>query len=173
MKKGLIALSDLNGMDQKSFTDAVGFAFELSPWIAEQTWNARPFATIECLHAGMRDVVDRASDEQRLTLLRMHPDLAGRAAIAGDLTDESKREQSSAGLSHLTPDEYDAFIARNDAYRARFGIPFIICAREHNRTSILAAFDRRLQNDFADEVQTAIGEVFKISRLRLEDAVTE
>ena len=173
MSESLLSLADLSSMDRQTFTAAVGFAFEHSPWITEQAWTARPFASIGALHAAMLDVVNHATDEQRLTLMRMHPDLAGRAAIAGELTAESTREQSSAGLDRLTPEEYAAFIERNEAYTTRFGIPFIICAREHTKAGILAAFDVRLKNELADEIATAMDEVAKISLLRLEDAVTQ
>ncbi len=168
-----LSLTDLNGMDQQAFVAAIGFVFEHSPWIAEKAWTARPFAGISALHAAMCSVAQDAMIEQRLKLLRNHPDLAGRAAIAGELTVESTREHASAGLGQLTASEYAAFTERNEAYKSRFGMPFIICVREHTKSSILAAFDERLKNEFVDEISTAINEVVKISRLRLNDVLTE
>ena len=109
--------------------------------------------------------------ERKLALIRAHPDLAGRAAIAGELTAASTREQASAGLDRLSPEEYRRFHALNDAYRARFGFPFIIAVRENTRESILQSFEARLGNERDAEVRTALEEIGKIVRLRLADAV--
>jgi OHCU decarboxylase len=110
-----------------------------------------------------------APPEQRLALIRAHPDLAGRAAVAGELTAHSAAEQSSAGLDRLTPDEYERFTRANAAYRERFGFPFVICVREHTKESILAGADARLQRAPEDEERTALEEIAKIARLRLEE----
>jgi OHCU decarboxylase len=166
-----LSIEALNAMDQAHFADALGFAFEKSPWIAAEAWAARPFADRAALHRAMATVVERASQEQQIALIRAHPDLAGKAAIARELTAESTREQASAGLDQLTPAEFARFTALNDAYRAQFGFPFVICVREHTRSSILNAFETRLHHDAAAEVTTALGEIFKIADLRLRDAV--
>jgi 2-oxo-4-hydroxy-4-carboxy-5-ureidoimidazoline decarboxylase len=119
--------------------------------------------------------VAEAPLERQLALIRAHPDLAAPrghpAAIAGELTAASSREQASAGLDRLTPEEYRRFHALNDAYRARFGFPFIIAVRENTKESILRSFEARLANDRDAEVATALGEIGKIVRLRLADAV--
>jgi OHCU decarboxylase len=115
--------------------------------------------------------VKRSSPEEQLDLIRAHPDLAGKAAIAGDLTDDSRREQSSAGLDNLTPEQFATFTRLNAAYRARFGFPFIVCVREHTRDSILASFETRLGNDAEQERARALEEIGKIAHLRLFDAV--
>jgi OHCU decarboxylase len=112
-----------------------------------------------------------APTEQQVALIRAHPDLAGKAAIAGDLTPESTREQASAGLDRLTPDEYARFNHLNAAYRDAFDFPFVICAREHTKHSILASFEARLQNDRPSEIATALDEIAKIARLRLNDVL--
>ena len=112
-----------------------------------------------------------APRERKLALIRAHPDLAGKAAIEGSLTDSSTREQASAGLDRLTPDEYEAFTRTNTAYRERFGFPFVVCAREHTKESILRVASERLANTEDEEIRVALEEIAKIARLRLEDAL--
>ena len=109
--------------------------------------------------------------EQRIALLQAHPDLVGRAALAGTLTQESTREQASAGLDALSPTEIATFTQLNASYQSRFGFPFVICVRENKKASILAGFTERLQHARQHEVETALGEVAKICRLRLRDLV--
>ena len=155
--------------DRDAFVARNGALFEHSPWVAEAAWEAGPFDSEEALHAAMVTAVERAPRERRLALIRAHPDLAGRAAIAGELTPDSTREQASAGLDRLTPEEYAAFTKANAAYRERFGFPFVICAREHTKESILAAAEDRLTHDGDEEERVALGEIAKIARLRLGD----
>jgi 2-oxo-4-hydroxy-4-carboxy-5-ureidoimidazoline decarboxylase len=109
-----------------------------------------------------------APRERQLALIRAHPDLAGRAAIEGSLTESSQREQASAGLDRLTPDEYASFTRLNTAYRERFGFPFVVCVREHTKESILRVAAERLEHTRDEEVRVALEEVAKIARLRLE-----
>ena len=158
-----------DALDRDAFVARYGPLFEHSPWVAEDAYDRRPFrdreALLEALTAAMYD----APRERRLDLVRAHPDLAGRAAIEGSLTPDSRREQSSAGLDRLSPGQYDAFTRTNAAYRERFGFPFVICVREHDRESILAAAEARLRNDPDSELRTALGEIAKIARLRLAD----
>jgi 2-oxo-4-hydroxy-4-carboxy-5-ureidoimidazoline decarboxylase len=106
-----------------------------------------------------------------MALIRAHPDLAGRAAIADELTPESTREQASAGLDSLTPEEYEAFTRLNAGYREKFGFPMIVCVREHTKESILAQAETRMEHSRGEEVEVALKEVAKIARLRLEDLV--
>jgi 2-oxo-4-hydroxy-4-carboxy-5-ureidoimidazoline decarboxylase len=120
----------------------------------------------------MTAAVTAAAPAEQLALIRAHPELAGKAAIAKSLTAASQGEQASAGLDQLTEAEYQRFHALNDAYRARFGFPFIICVRLHDKTSILAAMHRRLAAEPADEVAEALAQIGLISRLRLDDAVS-
>jgi len=110
-----------------------------------------------------------APTERKLALIRAHPDLAGRAAIEGTLTRSSENEQASAGLDRLTPDEYEAFTRLNAAYRERFGFPFVVCAREHTKESILRVAAERLAHTRDEEVRVALEEIAKIARLRLGD----
>jgi 2-oxo-4-hydroxy-4-carboxy-5-ureidoimidazoline decarboxylase len=144
-----------------------GGVFEASPWVAERAWASRPFGSLDALHAAMVDVVERAPSEVRMGLIRAHPDLATRAA----LTPESEREQASAGLDSLTEEQFERIGWLTAAYRAHFGFPFIVCAREHTPDSIIAAAERRMESDPDTEVQTALTEIFKIARLRLADLV--
>jgi 2-oxo-4-hydroxy-4-carboxy-5-ureidoimidazoline decarboxylase len=161
-------LESLNRLDRPTFASALGATFEHSPWVAEEAWSARPFTTVEALHAAMVAAVRRAGRETQLALLRAHPDLAGKAARAGTLTRASTAEQASAGLDRLTDDEYERFSRLNAAYRTRFGFPFIIAVRRHDKASILAAFEARLANSLDEEIERALAEVFDITRLRLD-----
>jgi 2-oxo-4-hydroxy-4-carboxy-5-ureidoimidazoline decarboxylase len=155
--------------DRDAFVARYGGLFEHSPWVAEAAWEDGPFDGDEAALAAMVAAVERAPRERQLALIRAHPDLAGRAAIAGELTADSAREQAAAGLDRLTPDEYEAFTRTNAAYRERHGFPFVICAREHDKTSILAAAAERRDHDTETEVGVALGEIAKIARLRMED----
>jgi 2-oxo-4-hydroxy-4-carboxy-5-ureidoimidazoline decarboxylase len=166
-----LTLEAINAFDHDAFVGALGFLFEGSPWIAAETWAARPFASIDALHQALCATMRGAPIERQVALIRAHPDLAGKAAIAGDLTPESTREQSSAGLNRLSPEEFATFRRLNTAYRDTFGLPFVICAREHTKASILASFEARLAHARDQEVATALDEIAKIARLRLLDAI--
>lgn len=164
----VLTLQALNHMDRDAFTRAVGGIFEHSPWVAERAWPARPFANAAALHDAMVAVVQSASADEQIELLRAHPDLAGKAARAGTMTASSVAEQASAGLDRLSADEYDRFTRLNAAYREKFRFPFIIAVRRHDKTSILAAFESRLRHARDAELSAALAEVFDIARMRLE-----
>ena len=166
-------LADINAMDRAAFVAALGAVFEHSPWIAEEAWPARPFAEIAALHAAMAAVVDRAGPDAQIALIRAHPDLAGRAARAGTLGAHSTAEQASAGLDRLSDAEFQRFHRLNDAYRARFGFPFIVAVRDHTKASILEAFERRLAHDAADERREALANIKRIAALRLAALISE
>lgn len=168
-----LTLEQINRLSRDTFVERLGFVFEHSPWVAAAAWDARPFASRAALHAAMCNAMWSATPEQQLALICAHPDLAGKAAIANELTDESTREQASAGLNRLTPAEFARFTALNNAYRMRFDFPFIICVREHTKASILASFEQRIAHTRDAELHTALGEIAKIAGLRLADAVTE
>ena len=142
--------------------------FEHSPWV-EARADARPSSGDR--HADLMAVVHDATPEEQLALIRAHPELAGKAAIDGSLTEASAAEQASAGLDRLTPAEFDRFHALNAAYSKKFGFPFIICVRLTDKAGILAAMTRRLANDCDTEIATALDEIGKIVRLRLETEV--
>src|ERR1700694_4647177 len=165
------ALSELNACSKADFVGALANIFEYSPWIAEQTASARPFAGVNQLFAAMKAAVDRAVPELRLALIKAHPDLANKTQRAAGLTAESNAEQNSAGLDRLSDAEYAAFERFNNAYRAKFGFPYIVCVRRHTKDSILRDFERRLPNDAKTEMQTSIEETFRIAALRLDQQV--
>ncbi len=166
------SLDDLNRASVAEFAAAVGDAFELAPWVAEAAAAKRPFATVTALHDAMMGAVRAAPRTQQLAFVCGHPDLAGKAARAGDVTDESRREQASVGLDTLSEEEFARFHRLNDAYRAKFGFPFIVCVRRHTRDSILAQFERRLRHDMGTEFASALQEISFITRLRLAAKVT-
>jgi OHCU decarboxylase len=168
-----MTLQTLNTLDQDAFVAAIGHVFERSPWIAADAWLRLPFASVDQLHQALMAVVWNAAPEEQLALIEAHPDLAGKAAIAGELTADSRREQASAGLDRLTPEQYATFTRLNAAYRERFGFPFIVCVREHTSASILAAFELRLAHERRPEIAIALTEIGKIARLRLQDAIAE
>ena len=166
-----IALESLNTINAVEFTAVLGASYEHAPWVAELAAARRPFASLAALHAAMAGAVRDAGAERQLALIKAHPDLAGKAARAGHLTAESTAEQGSAGLDRLTEAEYAAFHRLNDAYRGKFGIPFIVCVRRHTLGSILRQFERRLGNDAATERIAALEEIFRIAALRLDAQV--
>jgi 2-oxo-4-hydroxy-4-carboxy-5-ureidoimidazoline decarboxylase len=161
----------LNAASEDDFIAALGDTFEHSPWVAKAASSARPFATLAALHETMTKAVRAAPADARLKLIRAHPDLAGKAARAGTLTAESTSEQASVGLDRLTDVEYARFHKLNDAYKTKFGIPFIVCVRRHSKDSILAQFERRLTHGEADEAGSALDEIFRIAALRLDQKV--
>ena len=167
-----VSLADLNRASPADFSAAIGDAFELAPWVAEAASAKRPFSTVTDLHAAMMGAVRAQSRDKQLAFLRQHPDLAGKAARAGTITEESKREQASVGLDTLSEEEFARFHRLNDAYKAKFGFPFIVCVRRHTRDSILEQFERRLANDIEAEFAAALLEVFYITRLRIAAKVT-
>jgi 2-oxo-4-hydroxy-4-carboxy-5-ureidoimidazoline decarboxylase len=165
------AISGLNKLEREGFVQKIGPVFEYSPWIAEMTWQKRPFGNLENLHHALCETVKDAGEEKQLALIRAHPDLVGRAALAGTLTRESTGEQASAGLNKLSPEEIDLFQKQNVAYKNKFGFPFVICARMNKKETILAGFERRLKNSRNAEIKTALEEIFKIVELRLQDLI--
>jgi len=168
---GTLSLAEINAFHEGAFVAALGFAFEHSPWVIERVHASRPFADIEALHRATLGVLEAASPDERLALIRAHPELAGKAAIARTLTAASLGEQAGAGLDRLTPEEFARFHELNAAYGARFGFPFIICARLNDKISILAAMERRLGHTADAETAEAIAQIGLIGRFRLSDAL--
>jgi len=167
----MMRLIELNSLSRDEFVRVVGPVFEHSPWIAELTWPNRPFASVEELHRALCRSVANADEEKQLALIRAHPDLVGRAALAGTLTSESAGEQASAGLNQLTAEEIALFQRNNAAYKAKFGFPFVICARMNKREAVIAGFEQRLKNSRFQEIKTALEEIGKIAYLRLKDII--
>jgi len=163
-----MTIDEVNAMSPGEFRSAFGHLYEHSPWVVEEAAGERPLADFHAMLAALNAVVDTASEGKQLALLRAHPELAGKAAIDRTLTGASTEEQASAGLDRMTPEEYETFHARNAAYRKRFDFPFIICVRLTNKPGILSAMESRLRNSREQEFRTALDEVSKIVRLRLE-----
>jgi OHCU decarboxylase len=160
-----------DGLKETEFMAQFGGIYEHSPWVAATIWSeglGLGDRHLSRFAARMQAIVDAAGTARQLALLRAHPELAGKLAIAGGLTAESSSEQAGAGLDSCTPDEFASFSDLNDRYGARFGHPFIIAVRGLDRAAILAAFAARIDNDPTTEFATALAEVHKIARLRLE-----
>ena len=169
-----LSLQLLNSMNQTGFTTALGFAFELSPWVVERAWNERPFASLEALHGAMMVVLDAAPLEDKLALIRAHPELAGKAMVAKALTAESTNEQGRAGLTDCTPEEFAHIQHLNTAYNAKFGWPFILAVRGPRgsgltRHEIIATFERRLAGRPAFERDECLRNIHRIAEIRLAD----
>lgn len=166
-----VTLAELNTLDPRAFVARLGHVFEHAPWVTERAAARRPFASRDDLHQAMLAAIDEANEAERLALLRGHPDLAGRAAMAGDLTDDSRKEQAGAGLDRLSREEYERFHALNSAYTTKFGFPFILAVKGKTKDDILAAYAARVGNDRATELRTALEQVGRIGGFRLADAV--
>ena len=161
-------------MNKENFVACFGSVYELSPWIAEKVWDRSldPAMdawqdTAEGLHLEFREVVDRGSNRDKLALLCAHPDLAGKLAIAGELTKSSTSEQANADLGKCTPEEFDAFQTLNAQYKEKFSFPFILAVRDYHRLEILEIFRERIENDVETEFATALEQVHRIAELRL------
>jgi len=167
-----VSLNTLNAADRSTFLAAIGEVMELAPWVADEAYAKRPFGSLAALYQTMTDAVRNAGDARQRALILGHPDLAGKAAREGKLTVDSTAEQAAAGLDRLSDEEFAAFHRLNDAYRTKFGMPFIVCVRRHGKESILREFEKRLKNDAAAEQKTALTEIFRIAALRLDQRVT-
>ena len=163
--------SELAVLDRGRFVALLGSVFEHAPWAAEQAFDAGPFRDVVALHGAMVEAMRRAPRARQLALIRAHPDLAGRAAIAGELTAASSAEQASAGLDRCTPAEFARFRALNDKYKQKFGFPFILAVKGRARQEILAAFEQRLNNSAEAELEEALAQIARIARLRLDDLI--
>jgi len=168
----MIAVAELNAATSGKFVAALDGIFEHTPWIAERTAARRPFASRLDLLDAMRAVVDAATEDEQLELIRAHPQLAGRAAIHDELTAASTREQQGAGLNACSPNEFARLQELNGAYNAKFGFPFILAVRGHDRASIIAAFEARLCNDADAERRTALEQIARIAEFRLAATVS-
>src|SRR4051812_43918091 len=170
----VITLAEINASDARAFVAAVGDVFEHAPWVAERAHTARPFASVAALHNAMMQALRDAPREQQLAFLRGHPELAGRVARAGAMTADSSAEQGGLGLDRLSDTDFTRFERANTAYAKKFGFPFIVCVRRHKSAeSILAAFEQRVGNDPETEFAAALAEIGHITRLRLEDRISD
>lgn len=154
-----------------AFVRRFGHVFEHSAWVVERAWRPSPPESLDALEAAFQQVIADATPQERLMLLRAHPRLADKAAVEQGLTADSGAEQASAGLDRLTPQEMAMFLDLNARYESRFGFPFIICARLHDKAAIIAALHARMAADQGAEMAEALSQVAQISRLRLEAAL--
>ncbi|MGO1394206.1 MAG: 2-oxo-4-hydroxy-4-carboxy-5-ureidoimidazoline decarboxylase [Halomonas sp.] len=157
-------------------THHYGDVYEHSPWVAEAAWRhglAETHDAPEALAALMGLMLQQASSEQQIKVIQAHPDLAGKAAMAGELTQDSTSEQAGAGLDQCSPEQFSRFETLNAAYKEKFGFPFVIAVKGLDRHGILAAFEERLNNDLATERQTAIEQIIRIARFRLIDRASK
>lgn len=164
-------LDAINALDEAAFVATLGGIFEHSPWIARRAYAARPFASVDALHAAMLDVVHAATVDEQLNLIRAHPELAGRAMIANTLTADSTSEQSGAGLTQCSPTEYATLVDLNARYNAKFGFPFILAVKGYDRAGVIAEFARRVERDPQTEFREALAQIARITRLRLNALV--
>ncbi|MEO7497516.1 MAG: 2-oxo-4-hydroxy-4-carboxy-5-ureidoimidazoline decarboxylase, partial [Massilia sp.] len=167
-------LDELNGSDQAGFVAALGGIYEHSPWIPERAWAGRPFATVAALKLALQTAVAQASVDEQLGLIRAHPELAGKAAIAGQLTAESMHEQAKSGLNLCSADEYATLHKLNADYNAKFGFPFILAVKGPDgngltRQAIIDTFTRRLKQQRGDEIAECLRQIHRIAELRLND----
>lgn len=165
------SLATVNALDAAGFVAAFGDIAEHSPWVAERAAARRPFADRDVLIAAFVAAVMEAEHGEQERLIGAHPDLAGKAARAGALTEDSRREQAGAGLDSLTEAEFARFTWLNDSYRAKFGFPFIFAVRGATKDMILAGFEARVGNTTEVEFATALEQVTRIIRFRLEDRI--
>lgn len=159
-------------MEKSSFVDRFGSVYEHSPWIAETLFDrgiSDAMANSVGLSSALAEIVDAADHEKKLALLKAHPDLAGKLAISGDLTEASRSEQSGAGLDECTPEEFEEFQILNQAYKDKFGFPFILAVHGWHRRDILKAFRERIDNPPEIEFAKAVSQVHRIARLRLDN----
>lgn len=168
-----------NKPSEMSKADFIGHfrdIYEHSEWLAEAAWQViqadqerTRYDQREVFQGLLKSLVDECDDEVKLALLRLHPDLAGKAALSGNLTDASTSEQAGAGLDHCTADELARFANYNDAYKSKFGFPFIMAVKGATKLNILAGFEARIDNSVSEEFQMALTQVHKIAEFRLAD----
>ncbi|MDR5750795.1 MULTISPECIES: 2-oxo-4-hydroxy-4-carboxy-5-ureidoimidazoline decarboxylase [unclassified Caballeronia] len=171
MKAMQTTLDQLNALPADTFVTVLSGIFEHSPWVAEVAAAERPFASVDALHKTMSGAVEAAGEEKQLALINAHPELAGKAAVRGELTEESTREQSGAGLGLCTQEEFDRLQALNAAYREKFGFPFILAVRGYDRHGIIANFEKRVNHSRAEELRTSLEQIYRIARFRLDDLI--
>jgi OHCU decarboxylase len=163
------SIDEINDFDKQEFVEMFGNIYEESPWVAVQAFSAQPFDSVGDIVTTFADIVDMASQEKQLALLRSHPDLGEQT----EMTDASKQEQASAGLDQLTEEQYKAFQRLNKRYKTRFGFPFIMAVQDESPAAIREAMERRVEHDKEKEFDRALAEVHEIARLRLEEATVE
>lgn len=164
-----MTIDQLNNLDQEAFVREAGWVFEHSPWVAERAWRRRPFSSIEDLHGKMTSEVAQALRDERLALLRAHPDLGSRAAMSPS----SENEQAAAGLDRLTAEELPGLLQLTKAYTEKFAFPFLYAVKGSGKVQILEALERRLESSPEEEFSEALRQVYRIARFRLEAIIED
>lgn len=164
-----LTIARLSALDRAAFLDAVGAVFEHSPWVMARVWAQRPFADRAAFDAALETVVSGAGREDRLTLIHAHPELAGKAAVRGELTADSAREQAGAGLDACSPQEFAELQRLNAAYREKFGWPFIVAVKGLTRGDVIREMARRLGRSPEEEFDEALVQILRIARFRLDE----
>jgi len=159
------SIEELNNSEKNEFVELLSDVYEESAWVAEQVHSKRPFSSVQALNDAMRDTVDSASRDTQLELLRAHPDLGEQT----EMTDASETEQASAGLTDLSPAQYDTFQQLNDQYREKFGFPFIMAVKNKSPEVIQTAMEDRVEHERDQEFETALSQVHEIAKLRLQE----
>ena len=167
------SIHECNVMTAERFIQVFGGVFEHSPWVAQRAAALRPFQTLTQLHQTMAKIVRDASLDERIRLIQAHPELAGKSAIRGELTTESSREQRGAGLDQCSPEEFAEIQDLNQRYNDKFGFPFVIAVKGHDRTSILSHFRQRLDHDKDTEIDECIEQIIHIAGFRLLDLICD
>ena len=169
-----LTLDQLNGASRAGFVALLAGTYEHSPWVADRSWPKRPFATLAQLKRALFEAVAESTRDEQLALLRAHPELAGKAMAAGELTRESANEQGKAGLTGCTPAELATIARLNVAYHDRFDFPFMLAVRGPRgdglaKAAIIATFERRLEHHPDFEFAEALRNVHRVAELRLGD----
>ena len=167
MSQTPITLAVLNALSDADYCRHLDGLYEHSPWVVARSAAHRPFTSLAALKYRLARVVREAGADEQLALIRAHPELASRAAVAGDLTDDSKREQGRAGLLHCSPEEFEQLRSLNAQYRDKFGFPFIIAVSGLNRSDIISAMAKRILNSRDEELAEALLQVDRIAQIRL------
>jgi 2-oxo-4-hydroxy-4-carboxy-5-ureidoimidazoline decarboxylase len=168
-----MTLDEVNQVQMRAFVEAFGSVAEHSPWVAERAARARPYGSRQAMVDAFQTALAQADRRAQEALVLAHPDLAGRAALTGELAEDSRSEQAAAGLDMLTPDEFRRFQDLNSLYRTRFGFPFILAVRGATKHQILHAYEQRIDGAREEEFWTALGQVMRIIRFRIEERVDE
>lgn len=164
-------ITALNQLEHDAFVELLGGVYEHSPWVAGRSFAHQPFAGVDALLQAMRSTLAAADREEQLALIRAHPDLAGKAALRGELTSESTREQAGAGLDTLTPEEFERFTDLNERYKSRFGFPFIMAVKNATKHQILDGFAQRIDHTPAEEFAMALEQINRIAAFRIADLI--
>jgi 2-oxo-4-hydroxy-4-carboxy-5-ureidoimidazoline decarboxylase len=166
-----MTLAEVNQLDRARFVATLAGIYEHSPWVPERAWSKRPFASVDVLRDAMTAVVASAGIDEQLALIRAHPELAGKAMVQRSLTADSSAEQSGAGLTQCTPEEFARLQALNVRYNAKFSFPFVLAVKGYDRRGVIAEFERRVENDRDAEFAECLRQIDKIAQTRLETII--